>query len=118
MGDGPLRGALASVPLGAGLQGARLPDAHWGQQTEPGLHTAFFVVSSGASCPPVLSEQAAVVPGHLHRGNALVPGSLLGERLGARVTAWQGADSVSGGSEGWKEGRAPFPLQSEEVGSF
>lgn len=37
-----------------------------------------------------------------------MPGSLLGQRLRARVSAWQGGPSASRGPEGW----APFPLQS------
>lgn len=87
------------------------------RQTEPRLHTASFVVSSGSLLPPALWGQAAVVPGHLHRGNAVVPGSLLGQRLGARATARQGAHCLRGprGTEG---GLGALPSAVKGSGKF
>lgn len=40
------------------------------------LHTAAFVGENGLLAPAPATGQAATVPGHLSRGNALVPGSL------------------------------------------
>lgn len=64
---------------------------------------------------PALLGQTVIVRGHLSCGNTLVPGSLLGQRLRARATAWQDGDSAS---EEQEEGWVPFPLQSEEEGRF
>lgn len=115
LGERPLCGDLACCP---GLPWAVVRmsagwgwDAHWGPADKnPGSTQCPLSVRTG---PPVLTGQAVIVPGHLSRGNSLVPGSLwVGGPEPRQALSRAGALPLE--ARGQKEGSAPFPLCWEE----
>lgn len=94
-----------------GPRGARCRSLPGDQQTEPGLHSASFVVLRGASRPqrcrdrPPLFPATSTVGTHSCQAGCYGKGSEPGGPLGRARTPSPGAPRAE---EGW----APFPLQS------